>query len=160
MAKDLAAHSQHARPDLVGRRLERERDRLLDPVEVVGIHHEGTTKFGGGTGELAQDELAGQIAATRHVLLGDQVHTVTKRRHEHDVGGQVESHQFLEGQVLVQVMDDRTAHESVVAVHRTDDLLEIVALEVVVRVGLTTRHRHLHHHVRAPHQLADGVHLG
>ena len=45
--------------------------------------------------ELRQHQHAVLVDACRAELLGDQVHAVAQRRHEHDVGGAIEREQLV-----------------------------------------------------------------
>src|SRR5262245_9595718 len=84
-------------------------------------------EFGCGAGEFAEYQCAAKIAATRHVLLGNQVHAVAQRGDQHDVGGHEERDQLLAGDRPVNVMHDRMADFAVLAVDVPDLALDVLA---------------------------------
>ena len=85
-------------------------------------------------------------AAGRDELLGDEVHPVAQRRHDHHVGGQVQGDELFERQAAVQVVDGRVPEHGELAVHRADELLDVLALGEVVADLLAARDGELHQH--------------
>ena len=106
---DLRPQPRHAFAPLVPVHLHRVTDRPLQGPIVVRIHEHGVGELLGGAGELRQHEHAVAVDVRGGVLLRHQVHPVAERRDEHDVAGAVERDQLVEGQRLVQVVDDRAA---------------------------------------------------
>ena len=78
-------------------------------------------------GEFRQHQHAGAVAAAGDVFLGDEVHAVLEGGHQHDVGGEEQMNEILEGQALVQIVQHRPAELCEVAVDRTDQLLDLGA---------------------------------
>ena len=113
---------------------------------VVRVDEHGVGQLVGGAGELRQHEHAVAVEAGRDVLLGDQVHAVAQRRHEHHVAGAVEGDELVERQRLVQVVDRRIAEPAVHAVDLADELLDLAPLVLVVLDALARRRGDLHHH--------------
>ena len=88
-AHDLAQPG-HPGPALVAVHLDGGHDRLAQRLAVVRVDEHGVGQLVGGAGELRQHEHAVAVEAGRDVLLGDEVHAVAQRRHEHHVAGAVE----------------------------------------------------------------------
>ena len=130
------------RPALVAVHLDGRHDRLAQGAVVVRVDEHGVGQLVGRAGELGQHEHAVAVEAGRHVLLGDEVHAVAQRRHQHHVAGAVEGDELVERQRLVEVVDRRVAEPAVHAVDLADELLDLVALVLVVldalAVGVAT----------------------
>jgi hypothetical protein len=107
-------------------------------VDVVGVDVQGLGHLVGGAGELAEHEHAVAVGAGRGELLGDEVHAVAQRRHEHDVGGAVQADQLGLREAAVQVVDRRAVEGRPAAVDRADGLLDAGA-ELLVGVDLLAR---------------------
>ena len=121
-----AAERPHA-PSLLGRRhLDGPHDRVLEPADVVRVDPDRAAELVGGAGELAQHEHAAIVDPRGDVLLRDEVHPVSQRRHEHDVGGKVQRDHLLARVGLVQVADGGVVHRVVVAVDAADGELDLV----------------------------------
>ena len=90
MGQHLAAHRPHPPPAVLGILVEGRLDGILDAIQVMRVGQIGLAQFGRGAGELAEHQGTAQIAAAGHVLLGDQVHAVTQRCHQHHVTGHEE----------------------------------------------------------------------
>ena len=113
---------------------------------VVRVDEHGVDQLVGGAGELGQHEHAVAVEARRDVLLGDQVHAVAQRRHEHHVAGAVQGDELVERQRLVEVVDRRIPEPAVHAVDLADELLDLPPLVLVVLDALPGRRGDLHHH--------------
>ena len=145
---DLVAQSGHpvaVARDGASRRRRRSR-RCRAPV-VVRVDEHRVGQFVGGAGELRQDEHAVTVDVGRGVLLGDEVHPVAERRHQHHVAGAVERDELVERQRLVEVVDDRQADPAVDAVDLADEPFDLGPLVLVVLDALAGRGGDLHHDV-------------
>jgi len=135
-------------PGAAGRALELLPDSAHHSIydaEGAPLYHR-LTELDGGAGELAEDQDAPVVAAAGHVLLGDEVHAVAQRRHEHHVAGQVERHQFLQRQSAVQVVQHRMADAGMATVDLANELLDLVTLVAIVLHRFPGRGGDLHHH--------------
>ena len=90
-AHDLAQPG-HPGPSLVAVHLDRGDDRLAQGGVVVGVDEHGVGQLVGRPGELGQHQHAVAVEAGGDVLLGDEVHAVAQRRHQHHVTGAVQRH--------------------------------------------------------------------
>ncbi len=95
-----------------------------------------------GPGELAQHERSGVVVAARDVLLGDQIHAIAQRSHQHDVGCRVERDQLLAFENATQVVDgSRTegGQGSVEPAHQHFDVVtDLLVLRNVLLDGTAT----------------------
>ena len=82
----------------------------------------------------------------RHELLGDQVHAVVERRHEHHVGGAIERGDLdvLEG--LMDVVNRRRPDSGEIAVDLADELLDASAFVSIRGHPVAARARNLDKH--------------
>ena len=121
------AQGAHAPGALALRHLDRLGDRVLQSLDVVRVHEHRLPQLVGCPGELAEQQHAVGVEPARHVLLGDEVHAVAERGHEHDVGGQVEGDHLLARVSVVQVRDGLVPEGGVVAVQPAHGELDLVA---------------------------------
>ena len=110
------------------------------------VDEHGLGQFVRGAGELRQHQHAVAVDAGGDVLLGDEVHAVTQRGHQHDVAGAVERDELVQRQRLVEVVEHRLAEPGVAPVDLADEPLDLVALVAVVLDRFAGRRRHLDHH--------------
>ena len=144
---DLVTQRGHALATLVPVHLDGMPDRLLQRAVVVRVDEHCVRQLLGRPGEFGEDEHAVAVDVSGGVLLRHQVHPVTERRHEHDVTGAVQRDQLVEGQRLVQVVDDRQTDAAVPPVDLAHQSLDLVALVLVVLDALPSGRRHLYEHV-------------
>ena len=95
-AHDLA-QPRHPRPALVAVHLDGRDDGVAQRAAVVRVDEHGVGQLVGGAGELRQHEHAVAVEARRDVLLGDEVHAVAQRCHEHHVARAVEGRRARRG---------------------------------------------------------------
>ena len=77
---------------------------------VVGVDEHGVGELVGGAGELPQHEHAVHVARRGDVLLGDEVHPVAQRGHQHHVGRRGRGRRARSScSAPVQVVDGRVA---------------------------------------------------
>ncbi len=122
-------------------------DGTLECPVVVRVDEYGVRQLVGSSGELGEHEHPVAVDVRRRVLLGDEVHAVTERCHQHHVAGAVQRDQLVERQRLVQVVHDRQPDAAVAAVDGTDEAFDLVALVLVVLDRLSGGRGDLHHHV-------------
>ena len=112
---------------------------VRDPVQIVGIDEEGVLELVGGTREFTQDQGPFVLGFGGHELLGDEVHSISKRSDEHDVRGHVVGNKGLLFEVAVEVLDRDTTGFTETSVDPPNDGLDPGAEGLVVRNILTTR---------------------
>ncbi len=160
---DLVAQRAHRLLLLLGRHRERLEDRGLELVDVVGVDHHGRAQLVGRARELAEHEHAVEVRAGGDVLLGDEVHPVAQRGHQHHVRGHVHRGHVASVEGVVLVGDGRPAQGCVLAVDAADGQLDLVAQLPVGLHPLPGRGGDLDHHrvvrVDGPvvEQLAPGL---
>ena len=124
------------------------RDRRLDgvdePLGIVWVDDDRLFELVDRAGELAEHEHTAAVGARGDELLGDEVHAVAQRRHEHHVRGAVEGDELGQRQAAVEVVHDRVAERGVRAVELTDELLDAMAFLRVLVHALPTRDGDLH----------------
>ena len=128
----LLAHGAHPAGDLLRFGLVRREQGGLHAVDVVGVDQPGLAQLVGGAGELREHQCAVVVGTAGDVLLGDQVHAVAVRRHDHDVGDPVERGHLLARQRRVQVVHGGPADPAVLAVDPPDQALGLVAEDLVL----------------------------
>ena len=99
----------------------------FDVLEIVRVHDVCTPQLGSGPREFAEDECSAPVAVTRHVLLGDEIHTVAERGDDHDVGPGVHRDEFFAIDGPVQVMHHRPAELPELAVDVSDLPFDVVS---------------------------------
>ena len=122
---------------------ERAMQGVRGAVHVVGIDQDGLGQLLGGAGELAQHQDAAQVGAGGDEFLGDQVHPVAERRHEHHVGGDVERRQVNLVEAPVDVAHRRPVRRPEGSVDAADGRLHLGAELAVAPHRLARRHHHL-----------------
>ena len=143
LLQDGLAHRLHPAADVLGIGVVRRLERRLHAVDVVGVDQPGLPQLVGGTGELREHQGAVTLEPARDVLLGDQVHAVAERGHDHDVGGAVEGSHLVLGVRRVQVRDDGTTDPAQVAVDPADEAVDVVTEDPVLLDALARRRRDL-----------------
>ena len=83
------------------------------------------------SGKGRQDQHAGPPGATRHKLLGHQVHPVAQRGHQCHVRVPIEAGQLVLAQAAVDVADGRPAGRREAAVDGANQLVHLL-LEILV----------------------------
>ena len=128
---------------LLARHRERAVVHLRRAVHVVRVHLQRLRQLPGGAGELAQDQHAVAVDPRGDELLGDQIHPVAQRGHQHHVGGAVERHQLGLGEAAEDVVHRHPAGGAERAVDPPDQPVDQRA-EVLIgpHVG-AGRHGHL-----------------
>ncbi len=147
LPKHSAVQATHAGPLFFGIEPHCLSNRPLDPVEVVRVDQQGSSQLSCRTGELAQDQATGQIAPARHILLRHEIHAVPERGDEHDVGGQIERNQFIERNILVQVVDSGVSDTTKIAVCLADQVFKVLPFTLVVGIYLSAGNGDLDHYV-------------
>ncbi len=108
------------------------------------VHEHGLPQLVGCPGELAEQQDPFVVEPRGDVLLGDEVHAVAERRHEHHVGGEVEGDHLLARVSVMQVRDRLVVERRVVAVQAADGELDLVAQLPVGLDALARGTRDLH----------------
>ena len=144
MHEDLPAQRTHPSPALFRGLIQGRLDRVLDALEVMRVGEVCLAEFGCGAGEFAEHQCAAEVAATGHVLLGDQIHAVAQRGDQHDVGRDEERDQLVAGYRPVNVVHDRMADFAVLAVDVADLALDVFAHLDVALDALPAWRRELH----------------
>ena len=163
VGEDPAAQSPHPRADLARIHRDGLLDGGLEPVDVVRVDQQRAAQLVGGAGELREHQHSAVVDARGDELLGDQVHPVAQRRHEHDVGGTVEGRHLLRRVGVVQVMDGLCPDPAVLAVDPADQELDLLAQLLVGPDVLPAGAGHLdegcprHLEPSLGEQLADGL---
>ena len=131
-------------PPLLARHRERAVEDLGRAVHVVRIDLQRLGKLPRGAGELAQHQHAVAVGARGDELLGDEVHPVAQRRHQHHVGCPVERHQVGLRQRAEDVVDRHPARRAESAVDPADEAVH-QRPEILVGAHVGPRgDRHLH----------------
>ena len=146
MLGDLPPHPAHPASGVGRVRVDRLHHFLFHPVDVVRVDEVGLLELDGGPGELAEHQGAAVVDPGGDVLLGDQVHPVAQRGHQHDVGCPVEGGEFLATERLMQVVHGRLTDVPVVAVDPPHLQLDLVPKHFVVLDPLAAGRRDLDQH--------------
>jgi len=129
----------HPSVTLIGRHVERLRETVGKPLDVVGINQNGVvTELLRRAGQLAQHEHTFEIFAGRDELLRHQVHPVVQRADETEVGQPVQRHQPSDSQRRLAVAD-RTPSQAVARVSGVDGGHPLVDVRLDRLVALELR---------------------
>ena len=109
-----------ARAALLARHHERAVVLLGRAFEVVRVDLERLGQLPRRAGELAQHQHAVSVGPRGDELLGDQIHAVAQRGHEHHVGGAIERDQVGLGQPAEDVVHGHPSRRAERAVDPTD----------------------------------------
>ena len=118
----------------------------------MGVDADRGLQFARRARELAENQHAGQVDAAGDVFLSDEVHPVPQRRHQHDVGGEIQGDELLQWEAAMQVVDGGMAHRRVFAVDLSDQAFDLVTFVLVVADLFATRDRDLHEDVAGAHE--------
>ena len=103
----MRAHAAHPAAALFRSHFQRPPDTGGDPIDIIRVHDHGIAELGGGAGELAEHEHAIVVHPRRHELLGDEIHAVAQRCHQHHIGRTVQGDEITLRNRPVHVLDRR-----------------------------------------------------
>ena len=129
---DPATHGLHAAGGFSRRHPGRLQDGGFGPVNVVRVDKKCVPQLVGCACELRKHQRPPEVETAGHVLLGDQVHAISQRSDEHDVGGQVQRRHLVFRKGLVQVVDGGLADRRMVAVDPAHYGLDLVTQTLVL----------------------------
>ena len=118
----------------------------LDSLDVVRVDEEGIRELVRGPGELTQHQHAVVGVPAGDELLGDEVHAVSDRGDEHDVGRLIQRRDLGRFERLVDVVDRGRPDLREVAVDLAHELLDAASLVAIGADAIAARARNLYQH--------------